>query len=263
MELTTQETEKFISELSPVKKRIALYMNAGFSKVDSAKKIAKENGSDFSTILSFATMVEKLAIKKGIVFSSKRKKPTYEPCTKENSAKNKVHKRVLEEVMYSKIKSGVVLTLSWINCILETLVNEKLNDLKFLSCEMDKDTFVDLEKFIEEKSLTFMKEPLRCKIGEIIKISAKNTFSHLFLDYCKGFELFKDEISIAIKNKIIVKDGIIWITVGSRSGKKGFKTEKEVLDLIEEVGGKDYKVEFKHGYRDSMPMFTVIIRRIA
>lgn len=270
--------QKFLNSLTPVKRRIALYLIFGHSPEITAKKISKENNSSLPNATAWVTMVLKAAKAKKIEFKGLKKfevsenkqtkvaecKPTYSHDPKKDFKKVSVQERLLEEVKSSGVK-GLVLTLSWIKCIVESQINSKIGGLKFLSCEQDRETFASLEREIAEKSLKFMLEPLRCEIGTIINLSAMNTFAHLFLDYCGHLTTYQNEISNAIRNKIVQKNGLIWITVTGRSGKgnKGYNSKKELLELIEKVGGTDYVPKFVYSYKDEnkMPMVTVIIKR--
>jgi hypothetical protein len=248
----------FLGSLSPVKKRIALYLFKGLSPEQTAKKISKENKSDLKTIGSYVTMVLDDANEKGVVFT-KKEKATYVNSEKKDAGKIAVRGRVAEEVLSSKITKGIVLTLCWVKCILEKELNEKLKALKFLPCEMNLNTFIELANFISVNGLNFMLEPLKCEIGRIIRTSNKDAFAHLFLDYCGTLNTFKEEIYIAIENKIVVKGGIVWITV-SRPYETG--TIEQLERLVKQAGGNSYKVIWKHNYRDGMPMSTIIIKRV-
>lgn len=268
---TNKKTENFINSLSPVKKRIAEKLNAGISPEKAAKQISKENGSSLANATAWTTMVVNAAEQKKIVFNEQpiqeqEEKATYSHDPEKDTSKVAIQNRIIEEIKHSKIRSGLVLTLSWIKCIVEGQIYANFPKLQFLSCELHRPTFLKLENEIKTRGLKYMLEPLRCEIGRIIRISAKDTYSHLLLDYCGHLNSFKEEIGIAIKNKIVQKDGIIWITVVARSGKgfKGFDTKQELRNLVELSGGKDYKVEHIVNYRDTdkAPMTTAIIRRI-
>lgn len=263
--------KKFINSLSPVKKRIATYLSQGLTPELVAKKIAKENDSNLSTIKAYVTMVVELAKAKKVELAKKEKpisnkkvcdketKVPYSFDPKKNKGKIKVHNRLIEEVLDSKIKSGLVLTLSWIKCIVETELNKTLKGLEFLSCEKDENTFNLLRSEIKARKLKFMNSPIMCEIGQIIRVSGKDTFAHLFLDYCGRYNSFKEEITIAIERKIVQVDGVIWVTL-SRPYETG--TLERLKALVKKAGGDDYKIEFAWDYRDGMGMSTVIIRRI-
>lgn len=261
-------------KLSPVKSRIAEYLNKGLSREQVAKRISKENGSGLSNATAWVTMTfnelaknkktvvaEKVAIKKIEIT-----KPTYSHDPSKDIKKVEIQEKLLSYIAESNISQGIVLTLSWVKCIVESKINAKFPNLQFLSCEVDKPTFEQLENEIASRNFKFMLEPLRCKIGRIVELSARDTYSHLLLDYCGHLNSFRPEIEYALRNKIVQKNGIIWITVCSRSGKgkKGFYTRRELYELIKISGLNDYKIEFIDNYTDKgkTTMTTAMVRRI-
>jgi hypothetical protein len=265
-------SKKFNTAPIPVREQIREMLSNGMSVSDTIKAIAKRRGIKsnqraFGTMKSYVTMeVNKMGgITTKVEVKSKAKEVKKPLDFSEGVCKKRVRNRVVEEVKHSKIKKGLVLTLSWKKCILEKLINKEkeLKGLKFLSCECDEKTFDILKDNIKKNKLTFMETPLLSEIGKIIDVAKKDTYAHLFLDYCKSLQQFSSEIEKSLKNKIVVKDGLVWITVTSRvgAGHKGYNTKKEFAKLLERVG-KDYKVEFTYAYKDSAPMFTAILRRI-
>ena len=105
-----------------------------------------------------------------------------------------------------------------------------------------------------------MKAALFCEIGTILKISGQDKFSHLFLDYCDTLKKFASEIEMSIKNNVVVKGGLIWITVSSRKGEGVTKTELQ--KLVKNVGGSNYKINYTDSYKDTSPMVTMIVQRL-
>lgn len=259
------------SKLSPVKKEIAELLISGLSKekvvgiMAGRRKVSKKQRA-YGTFKSYVTMVDNMIqnynkkevvkIKKDIVKSEKKLQDFTE-----GDAKNRVKVRLVEEMLHSSIKTGPVLTLSSHQCDTELRIQKELilKTLYFISCECDGATYSVLKDNVIKNKWNFMHDILNCKIGVILRIAGKDAFSHLLLDYCKTLKEHAEEIEIAIKNKLVVKGGLIWITVSSR---KGGATKTELQNIIKRAGGSDYKIECEYSYRDTGPMVSMIVRRI-
>jgi hypothetical protein len=254
-------------QFSPVKQEIADLLLSGLTKetvvsIIAKKRKVKSTQRAYGTFKSYVTMVENTLnnIKKEAVIKVKKEKSVHD--FSKGDGKQRLRTRLIEEMKYSLLKNGIVLTLSSNQCILESLINKDADfkTLKFLSCECDEVIFPLLQDNIKKNNLTFMEAPLPCKIGIIIRLAGRDKFSHLFLDYCQTLQKFEEEIAIALENKIVVEGGLVWITVSTRSGQVTTKTELD--KLIKKHGGSDYKVECSYSYRDTVTMHSVIIRRI-
>jgi hypothetical protein len=84
------------------------------------------------------------------------------------------------------------------------------------------------------------------------------------LDFCKSLVTHSKDIELALKNDIVQKGGIVWITLTSRLGRgyKGYNTEKELAKLVKKAGGGRYVLVREETYRTGAPMYSVILRRI-
>lgn len=264
--------KKFISQLSPVKQRIATLLSEGFKPEQVATKVSKENGASVGNTKAWVTMVVNLAKKKKVSFSKpvsatekKTVKVSAEPVTKTtknyeiSKEKEPVRAETVKEIKESSIKEGLILTLSADQCLTEKAIHAIKKGYKFLACEIDETVFSKLKKNIAEQELNYIR-PILSPIGEIINLAAKDSFAHVILDYCKTIKEFGGEIQTAIKKRIVQKDGIIMVTLCQRAA--GINTDDVLRNLVKQAGGKDYKIEYEKGYRDGAPMFTMIIRRI-
>ena len=259
-----------ILKLSPVKREIAELLLAGNSKTKSVSIIAKrrnvtEEQRAYSTYKSYVTMVDN-AIKEfqktqGESVADKKAVKPLQDFTK-GDGKNRVKNRLVDELLYSEVKNGTILTLSSHQCDTEKRINKEssLKGFQFISCECDVNTYNKLNENIKKEKMTFMKAALFCEIGTILKISGQDKFSHLFLDYCDTLKKFASEIEMSIKNNVVVKGGLIWITVSSRKGEGVTKTELQ--KLVKNVGGSNYKINYTDSYKDTSPMVTMIVQRL-
>lgn len=160
------------------------------------------------------------------------------------------------------LKDGLILTLSSWQCLMEQKINSEFPKFEFLTCEND---LKNLEKLFfekKDKNFKFIKLILSGDIGNVIKLSKKDAFSHLLLDYCGTFVTYKNEIQQVLQNDITKKGGIISITLATRVGVKGFNTTKELTALVNKYGKGRYKILHTEPYKDTMDMLTMIIRRV-
>lgn len=259
-------TQNFISKLSPVKGRIATLLNEGLTREQVERKVSRENKASIGNTKAWVTMVVEAAKIKKVVFgkpvtiSSKGvPSPVVSKDYKKSEEKKGVRTRTVKEIIKSKIKGGLILTLSADQCLLEKEINALCKLYTFLACEILENVFSKLKENITKENLTYIR-PILSPIGEIINIAAKDTFAHVILDYCKTIKEFGGEIKTAIEKRIVQKDGIIMITLCQRAA--GINTADKLKELVQEAGGNDYTIEYERGYRDGAPMFTMIIRRI-
>jgi len=109
-------------------------------------------------------------------------------------------------------------------------------------------------------------------INDVLTFGGENQYAHIFADYCGNFSTNKDAIEYILKNNLIKKGGLLWITLNTRST-NGDKNLKEVLpNFVEKIGGANYKIEKINGekvynYKGSKsgkgaPTLAIAVRRI-
>jgi hypothetical protein len=108
------------------------------------------------------------------------------------------------------------------------------------------------------------------------KTKIPNCYAHIFADFCNSFESNKEAIASMLKNDLVQKNGLIWITVYTdrniREEKLRGNTEQKLYNCIKKNGGNRYKFEplnnsivYKYIGSDNgigAPMYTVLLRRI-
>jgi hypothetical protein len=261
MNTPNEKIKTLITKLSPVKKKIGEKFLVGTKESLVIKLFRK----------AFVTMVlNKIKTIDKNYFDGKN----YEIVkTKIKSDYDNVDKDIMRtlvrlEVEKSKkeygIKKGLILTLSCFECFMEKIINAYSPLFNFLSYECDLAHFVLLKNNIKNKALKFMLNPINDKIIKGIEGAKKDTYAHLLLDFCQSLVTHSKDIELALKNDIVQKGGIIWITLTTRLGRgyKGYNTEKELAKLIDRVGGGKYKLVREYKYRTGAPMYSVILRRI-
>lgn len=174
-------------------------------------------------------------------------------------------------VLGSKLLTGMVLTLSSWECIMEKKLHEAFKGLFFMACEKEGFVFEDLVKTIEDEKLHYI-SPMKTDVGAIINKLGRNSLAHAILDYCITLQSVENDIKTIMNKNIVKQGGLILITVAQRNAEKGYNTKEELNKLINDNGGNKYKVVYEKGYSEKgnrekgvkkgMPMLTIIVKRI-
>jgi transposase len=137
-------------------------------------------------------------------------------------ARNKMAKYIVDAD-----KSGVVLSLPYSTCAIEKKILVDAPYLTFLGVEKEKDVYKDLKKTVKSENL-----PIETYCGQLsdkIYGECENTYSHIIADYCGGLGRFGKEVEYAIRNKLIVKGGIMALTFSKPI--RGGKDAKKLLSF--------------------------------
>lgn len=107
-------------------------------------------------------------------------------------------------------------------------------------------------------------------INDILNKDYSERYAHIFADYCGAFSTNRKTIEHVIKNDLLVKGGLVWITLSAHD-KKGGGVKTKLPELVKNIGGERYKIEEIAGeklyrYQGSAngyaPMYVMIVRRI-
>jgi hypothetical protein len=138
--------------------------------------------------------------------------------------------RIKDEVSLTGLLGGRVLTLPAEGCEQEILLRDELpNDFKYVMVEGSPEVY---PKMIGTALTSFpnnLPSFHNCYISDIIHQAKEDTYTHCFLDYCKGIENYIDEILYAMNNKIVVVGGLMTFTFCLRNPSD--KHKKFLLDM--------------------------------
>ena len=211
------------------------------------------------------------------VVSTDTKEASYE-----SQGKVVVRERLKELLVDKKSpKEGEILTLANLfQFEIELLKLPVLYLLRFFVIEKIQSVF-NKQCNILRKNKTLDKRVSRLCNGDmtqIINAYGKNSFAHIFADFCGEFANgIKSFTQYVVENDLVKVGGIIWFTYDKRSRSGAKEIDKEVLELIKKYGGKRYKIEQIEGNkvyeykghlsnpndgRSGSNMLTVIIRRV-
>lgn len=258
--------DRWINSLSKGKKTIALLLDDEYTPEQVALQGYRK---------AFITMVVNDAIEKAIKWK-KIKNRVIEPTTTKTDYNGKGKRAMRRQAKNSiidtaelfGINKGIVLTLSSFECELEKALNKLFKGFSFLSYEQDKSVFEMLKNEIKTKGFKFMLKPVNAPIIEGINTAIRENFkfSHLFLDFCNGLEKNNEEITKALKHDIVELNGVVWITISTRTGAKGYNSNNELMKLVNKAGGDRYELlPIANGcgsYRDGNPMLSILLRRV-
>jgi len=165
----------------------------------------------------------------------------------------------------SKFSSnGEVLSLPYAFSIESRLIKIKnFNGCRFTSFEAPYNTSKSREtkrRYIEQ--IEFLKENpdldkrvtmIYYNLNEFIsKRNKVGSFAHILADYCGTLSSNYETIEYTLKNNLLKKKGIIWITLSARD-KKGLKpTIRRIQDLLNSAGGDRYVRETVGGLEEAM-----------
>lgn len=275
--------------------KVAELILKGYSESNCLKVLVKEKGTKESGVNSIKakitetinalndTIQEQLSLQnpnlKKTVSDKTVLQPKFEQRTEvhnesndytEGVGKQYVRTVILDSIRESstkyKVKDGVILTLSSSNCIMEKNINLEFPKFDFFTCENDLNISNKIREEVKKNKLKFMKYIFEGNIEEIIRISGKNKFSHLLLDYCGTFKTYQDEIRTALEEDIIKRYGIITVTLSTRISEKDFNTKNEFESMINKITNdanqRRYKIIKTEPYRDTMSMVTFVVRRM-
>lgn len=157
-------------------------------------------------------------------------------------AKNLVVRKVVEAEMLSSSspKSGDVLTLAY-DCSFEIKLSslKQLKNLIFNVYEFpylptlkkESETIFESQLKIRKKNPRFAsKSTLSLKnINDDIIKYRPDSLSHAFLDYCDSYDKNKDAVEHLLKNNVVKKGGLVWLTFSQRRSKDFYKKIKKVV----------------------------------
>ncbi len=173
--------------------------------------------------------------------------------------------RKLDVTTLEGVKSSKIDLLKAKTDLIEAFINHTYKRFKFLSYEYTKEHYDILVDNIKERNWSFMLKPINAPIFEGITKAKKNTYTHLLLDFCRSIKVHRIDIETALRNDIVKKWGLVWITVSARAG-KGVNTYDTLIEIVKKSGGGRYKIlevpDYVTKYRDSSPMVSIIIQRI-
>jgi len=183
--------------------------------------------------------------------------------------KNDARLKLLHYINHSRINSGKFICLPSDRAIFEQALNLMYpNTFDYVAAECDSEKYLGLCK--TKKSFNLNMTIHKGFLSDVIAEMKKDECSHAFYDYCKIFKSHKWEIIHTIVNDIIGVGGIFAFTVATRvngnlkpstiEGKT--KTLSEIEETLSLYMDKNYKIIDTLGYRDSMGMLLVIIKRI-
>lgn len=270
---------KNLNTLTGIKREVAELFLQGFTHEEITKKLCVKNGYSVNdkahnTYKSYVTMgLNKLKeIYPKFVVGAKQETTKKE---KEYDGPGKQDWRFCLATLFQRAKQkyginrGEVLTLSSKNPRLEIMLHTICSMMKFISYEIKPEDFQILVDRIKADKLTYLKA-INGLLNEAIYTAKRNQYSHLILDYCLSLNTLFDEIDYAMGANIVRLNGLISITLTSRSPIKGYNTKKELQRLIDRH--KDnYRVVMTDVYgggcksgkgRDGAPMVWIIFERI-
>lgn len=107
-------------------------------------------------------------------------------------------------------------------------------------------------------------------INDILNKDYSERYAHIFADYCGAFSTNKKTIEHVIKNDLLVKGGLMWITLSAHD-RRGGGVKTKLPEIMKNIGGNRYKIEEIAGeklyrYQGSAngyaPMYVMIVRRV-
>lgn len=107
-------------------------------------------------------------------------------------------------------------------------------------------------------------------INDILNKDFSDRYAHIFADYCGAFSTNKSTIEYVLKNDLVVKGGLVWITLSSHD-RRGGGVKTKLPQIVKTIGKGKYVIEKIDGkelynYQGSSngyaPMFVMIIRRV-
>lgn len=188
----------------------------------------------------------------------------------ESEQKNITHDKIIELLHENPSpKKGIVLTLPYV-CTLESRIVETTDlSLNFQGYEYAYHSGVKRKsaETEEKQKLFFAHNPHMRKrmsianadINDIIMAGISDQYAHIFADYCGTFKKNKLAIEYMLKNNLVQKGGIIWVTLSKIYDKKGFES---CMKLLKKYSNYQFeKIEYEDVYTYGA-MYVFILRRI-
>jgi hypothetical protein len=136
---------------------------------------------------------------------------------------------------------GTILSLSSDNCIVEKKITSTGLDYNFICPEKHRPTFRKLQEKVASEELPIV--PYYGKFSDKLFTVDRNTYAHIFADYCGSLETHKNEIKYIFDNNLVRVGGYIAITVSVR----GTLFNGNLFDRLGNVDDKDKRCKTVKG----------------
>ena len=262
--ITTQKINTFIADNNPNDRIRTFALNLHLDENQLAKKTDTSLGSTRRFIPWVAESILKNRSRIGKIITNPRLKKyrmqgdnSQEDGSEEkyaSKAKSLIHDRILELMLKpASPKTGIVATLAYKFSLEKKLVQHKeLQGINYQSYEspyfggkqskIHKTIFRVQRRILEKDDLLNQ----RCvayysNINETLMREKRDRYAHLFLDYCGTLGTNIDAINYVLKNKLVKRGGLIWITLCTRD-RKGIRITQKLPQLLKKYSG-EYKNE--------------------
>lgn len=277
VELSREELAKLTNKPIGVINRFYL------ASIESVLKNRPCIGTESLTILKRDTE------KKVVVEKVRRGRPKKEKSTEKEApplfksrGKKVVKDKLVELLLDEKSpKQGVVATLPFEFDFEKKLIKmPKLNGLNFHGFEFAYNItqgIASKKRFRKQRKILRNNPQLASRfsmfnnnINDVLNRDFPNRYAHIFADYCGAFSTNRSTIEYVLKNDLVVKGGLIWITLSSHD-RRGGGVKTKLPQIVKTIGKDKYVIEKIDGkelynYQGSSngyaPMFVMIIRRV-
>lgn len=125
----------------------------------------------------------------------------------------------------------------------QRIFNEVSTNFKFFGVEKEDDVYYELLENLGKAKFKMVVYPTQ--LENILNGAEENSIAHLIADYCGQLHTYQKELTNAVKNNIVMVDGIIAITINKRiTGAENHKFYDEMISLNEtDVFNESCKVE--------------------
>ena len=151
---------------------------------------------------------------------------------------------VIKAIDKSTLRSGSIIGLPAENFKTEQRIyNEVSTNFQFFGVEKEDKVYYELLKNLGLSKFKMVVYPT--ELENILNGATENSIAHLIADYCGQLHTYQNELTNAVRNNIIMIDGIIAITINKRiTGAENHKFYDEMISLNEtEVFNDNCKVE--------------------
>lgn len=188
----------------------------------------------------------------------------------ESEEKNIIHDTIVELLQDNQSpKKGIVLTLPFVFTLESRIVETTDLPLNFQGYEFPYHLGVKTKSRQREskQSLFFKHNPhmksrmsiAHANINDIIMSGISDQYAHVFADYCGTFKKNKVAIEHLLKNNIVQKGGIVWVTLSMIYDKGGFQSCMKMLSKYPNY--EFQKIENQDVYKYNK-MYVFILRRV-
>lgn len=200
-------------------------------------------------------------------------------------------KGLVKEVLLKKIidkrspREGTIATLPFLWDFEKQIVKiPSLKGLKFQGYEFavtadkaraSRKTFKQSTKILnEDKELSKRCILFNHNINDVLNKETTERYAHIFADYCGAYSTNADTIAHILNSKVLLKNGLLWVTVSSHDKHSNGGTKDLLPELVRKANKSMYrymieKIDGKKVFQyqgsksgSGAPMYTMIIRRV-